>query len=149
MGVFSMCDYSLHNVKSRPAKVGDKLTTRQFHSLTTGFAASEDPNMAVCVLPGTELAFATNVSCHPRWVFGLKKNATINETTAIFRQVNKDKPHTHHDALEFSDGQFVLLNHLAEGQTATVLQLPAQPFSELEVEANEPGLHARDLVSAR
>ena len=23
-----MCDYSLHSVKSRPAKVGDRLTTR-------------------------------------------------------------------------------------------------------------------------
>jgi hypothetical protein len=54
-----MCDYSLHHVKSRPAKVGDKLTTRQFDSLTTGFAAPEDASMAVCVLPGTELAFAT------------------------------------------------------------------------------------------
>ena len=27
-----MCDYSLHNVKSRPAKVGDELTTYQFYS---------------------------------------------------------------------------------------------------------------------
>src|SRR5437764_7070723 len=89
IGVFSMCDYSLHNVRSRPAKVGDKLTTRQFYSLTIGFAAPEDANVAVCVLPGTELAFATNVSCQPRWVFGWKTD-TINHTTAIFRQINKD-----------------------------------------------------------
>ena len=109
-----MCDYSLHNVQSRPAKVGDKLTTRQFDSLTTGFAAPEDANMAVCVCPGTELAFATNVSSHPRWAFGWK--TTINQTTAIFRQVNKDEPHTHHDALEFPDGHFVLLTHLVEDQ---------------------------------
>jgi hypothetical protein len=27
-----MCDYSLHNVKTRHAKVGDKLMTRQFDS---------------------------------------------------------------------------------------------------------------------
>ena len=132
-----MCDYSLHNVKSRPAKVGDKLTTRQFDSLTTGFAAPEDANMAVCVLPGTELAFATNVTCHPRWVFGWKI-ATINQTTAIFRQVNKDNPHTHHDALEFPDGQFVILTHLLEGQKATVLQLPAQPATATEVRTQEP-----------
>jgi hypothetical protein len=51
-----MCDYSLHNVKSRPAKVGDKLTTRSFDTGTRGFAASEDANIAVCVLPGTELS---------------------------------------------------------------------------------------------
>jgi len=30
--VFSMCDYSLHNIKSRPAKVGDKLTTRNIQT---------------------------------------------------------------------------------------------------------------------
>jgi hypothetical protein len=32
---------------------------------------------------------------------------------------------THHDALEFPDGQVVLLTRLCEGQVATVLQLPA------------------------
>ena len=53
-----MCDYSLHSVKSRPAKVDDKLTTRDFGTGTRGFAASENVSMAVCVLPGTELAFA-------------------------------------------------------------------------------------------
>ena len=31
-----MCDYSLHNVKSRPAKVGDKLTTHHFNTGTRG-----------------------------------------------------------------------------------------------------------------
>jgi hypothetical protein len=121
-----MCDYSLHNVKSRPAKVGDKLTTHHFNTGTRGFAAAEDANMAVCVLPGTELAFATNVGCHPRSFFGWKAAAIIH-TTAIFRQINKDVPHTHHDALEFPDGRIVLLTNLVEGQQATVLQLPAQP----------------------
>ena len=53
-----MCDYSLHNVKSRSAKIGDKLTTRNFGTGTRGFAAPEDVTTAVCVLPGTELAFA-------------------------------------------------------------------------------------------
>jgi hypothetical protein len=136
IGLFSMCDYSLHHVKSRPAKVGDKLTTRQFDSFTTGFAAPEDANMAVCVLPGTELAFATNVSSHPRWAFGWK--ITIKQTTAIFRQVNKDEPHTHHDALEFPDGHFVLLTHLVEGQEATVLQLPAKAATATEMRTHEP-----------
>ena len=53
-----MCDYSLQNVASRPAKVGDRLTTRDFGTGTHGFAASEDDRVAVCVLPGTELTFA-------------------------------------------------------------------------------------------
>jgi hypothetical protein len=52
-----MCDFSLRAVKSRPAKIGDKLTTRDFGTGTRGFAASEDANVAVCLLPGTELSF--------------------------------------------------------------------------------------------
>ena len=51
-----MCDYSLHNVRSRPAKVGDKLTTCDFGTAPRGFAASEHANLPVCVLPGTELS---------------------------------------------------------------------------------------------
>jgi hypothetical protein len=57
--------------------------------------------------------------------------------TAIFRQVNKDQPRVHHDALEFPDGQTVLLTELVEGQEATVLQLPAQPTTAAEAEAQE------------
>jgi hypothetical protein len=56
-----MCDFSLHGVKSRPAKVGDTLTTRDFRTGTRAFAASEDASLAVCVLPGTELSFADKV----------------------------------------------------------------------------------------
>jgi len=56
-----MCDYSLQHVTSRPAKVGDKLTTRDFGIGTRGFAAAEDAEVAVCVLPGTELAFSSAV----------------------------------------------------------------------------------------
>jgi len=131
-----MCDYSLHNVKSRPAKVGDKLTTRNFNTGTRGFAAPEDASTAVCVLPGTELAFASEVRCGPSGLFGLKVS-TVNHTTAIFRQVNKDEPRAHHDALEFPDGQVVLLTDMVEGQEATVLQLPAQPTTAAEVKAQE------------
>jgi hypothetical protein len=121
-----MCDYSLHNVKSRAAKVGDKLTTRSFGTGTRGFAASEDANVAVCVLPGTELSFSSEVTCQATGLFGWR-NKVMKHTTAIFRQVNKQKVAAHHDALEFADGQMVLLTSLAEGQQATVLQLPAEP----------------------
>ena len=73
-----MCDYSLHHVKSRPAKVGDKLTTTNFGTGTRGFAAPEDASMAVCVLPGTELVFARPVSCRPRGFLGWKSQ-TANQ----------------------------------------------------------------------
>ena len=131
-----MCDYSLHNVKSRPAKVGDKLTTRNFNTGTRGFAAPEDVSTAVCVLPGTEVAFASQVRCGPSGLFGLKVS-TLNHSTAIFRQLNKDEPRAHHDALEFPDGQVVLLTDMVEGQEATVLQLPAQPATAAEEKEQE------------
>jgi hypothetical protein len=60
-----MCDYSLQNVSSRPAKVGDRLTTRDFGSGTHGFCAAEDARLAVCVMPGTELSFAADVKRIP------------------------------------------------------------------------------------
>ena len=118
-----MCDYSLHYVKSRPAKVGDKLTTRNFGTGTIGFAASEDQNVAVCLLPGAELSFASEV----RWLQRLLSwsERVITHKTAIFRQVNQERQAVHHDALEFPDGQIVLLTLLKEDQEATVLQLPA------------------------
>ena len=131
-----MCDYSLHNVKSRPAKVGDKLTTRNFGTGTRGFAASEDRSVAVCVLPGTELSFATEVTCPRSGPFGWG-DKIINYTTAIFRQINKGRIAAHHDALEFPDGQIVLLTLLNEGQQATVLQLPAEPKTTVEAEAQK------------
>jgi hypothetical protein len=124
-----MCDYSLYSVNSRPAKVGEKLSTRDFGTGTRGFAAAEDAAVAVCVLPGTELAFSGPVTLTEyRFVVGWKVEI-LAHATAIFRQVNKNEPCKHHDALEFPDGRIVLLTRLIEGQEATVLQLPAQPMT--------------------
>ena len=133
-----MCDYSLHSVKSRPAKVGDKLTTHDFGTGTRGFAASEDVNVAVCVLPGTELSFAEEVRCLPTGLIAWR-DKIIEHKTAIFRQINKDRVVAHHDALEFPDGQLVLLTCLSESQQATVLQLPAEPKTVVEVRSPAAG----------
>src|SRR6202047_2231304 len=132
-----MCDYSLQGVASRPAAVGDELTTRNFGTGTRGFGASEDRNTAVCLLPGTEVAVESDVQ---REVAGVERRFFKNEpehirdTVPRFRQVNLDNPHTHHDALEFPDGQIVLLTRLCVGQQATVLQLPAAPRTAEEAE---------------
>jgi hypothetical protein len=131
-----MCDYSLHNVKSRAARVGDQLTTRNFGTGTRGFAASEDADTAVCVMPGTELAFSREVACTATGFLGLGARR-MKHRTAIFRQLNKEQPRVHHDALEFPDGQAVLLTDLLEGQQATVLQLPAKPATAAEEKAQE------------
>jgi hypothetical protein len=119
-----MCDYSLHLVASRPAKVGDKLVSTSFPETTTrGFASVDDRNVAVCLLPGTELAFENEVRCETAFVLRSK----LGHTVAKFQQVNKGRSEIHHDALEFPDGKIVLLTHLCKGQRATVLQLPAHP----------------------
>jgi len=135
MGVPEMCDYSLESVRSRPAKVGDKLTTRDFGTCTRGFAAAEDAKVAVCVLPGTELAFSSTVKVANFRYIVRQQVETLSHATAIFRQVNKNEARKHHDALEFPDGRIVLLTQLCEGQEATVLQLPAQPASAGEANA--------------
>jgi hypothetical protein len=136
-----MCDYSLYNVKSRPAEVGDKLTTRDFGTGTRGFSASEDASVVVCVRPGTELSFADEVRCLPTGLFSWR-DKVINHKTAIFRQINKERVVGHHDALEFPDGQIVLLTFLLEGQQATVLQLPAGPRTVTEAEAQRRTAYA-------
>ena len=121
-----MCDYSLHHVASRPAKVGDKLVSTKFtNSITRGFAAVGEPHVAVCLLPGTEIAFEKEVECEP--AFGFFPKRRIGQAVARFRHINEEHPSAHHDALEFPNGQIVLVTRLCEGQTATVLQLPAQP----------------------
>ena len=132
-----MCDYSLQFVRSRPAKVGDRLTTHEFGTGTRGFAAAEDGRVAVCVLPGTELAFSSAVTKTIRRFLAGSKVENLGHATAIFRQVNKTEPMTHHDALEFPDGRIVLLTKLSEGQEATVLQLPAQPKTTAEADAQK------------
>lgn len=124
-----MCDYSLRDVAFRPAKVGDKLVSTTFHnSITRGFAAVDDPHVAVCLLPGSELAFANDVECEA--AFRFLPNRKTGQNLARFRQVNLNNPATHHDALEFPNGEIVLVTNLCEGQTATVLQLPAGAHPE-------------------
>jgi hypothetical protein len=133
-----MCDYSLDLVASRPAKVGDKLVTANFpHTVTRGFASLDDRNVAVCLLPGTELAFEDEVRCETGFVLSWR----LGHRVAKFQQVNKGRSNVHRDALEFPDGKIVLLTQLCEGQRATVLQLPALP----RVAADKAQLH--DLLA--
>jgi hypothetical protein len=142
-----MCDYSLHHVATRPAKVEDKLVTTKFNnSITRGFAAVGEPHVAVCLLPGTEIAFEQNVECEPSFGIGILPNKKTGQRLARFRQINMDNAVTHHDALEFPDGQVVLLTRLCEGQRATVLQMPAsaRPAPE-ESAATAPAIRERTL----
>ena len=132
-----MCDYSLDLVASRPAKVGEELVTTRFsRSITRGFTAVGHPDVAVCLLPGTELAFREVVRYESRLgCFGHQK---VGQRVARFRKINGQDTHAHHDALQFPSGEVVLLTHLVEGQRATVLQLPATPRVKVEAEEQEP-----------
>jgi len=78
-----MCDYSLHHVANRPAKVGDKLVTTRFReSSTRGFAAIGEPKVAMCLLPGTEIAFDREVDCDHG--FGFLRNRKVYGKLARF-----------------------------------------------------------------
>lgn len=116
-----MCDYSLHAVATRPAQVGETLITTTFPGTSTrGFASESDPNVAVCMLPGTELAFAENVQYDNRWIW----TREIGFRVGKFGAVDRDIADRHHDAIEFPDGSRVLVTLLCEGQRVSVLQLP-------------------------
>ena len=97
-------------------------------SLTRGFAAIGEPTVAVCLLPGTEVAFLRDVECDG--AFRIFRRRSLKQKVARFRQINLDQPTMHHDALEFPDGEIALVTELREGQHATVLQLPARASSE-------------------
>jgi hypothetical protein len=116
-----MCDYSLHTVVFRPAKVGETLVTTSFYGTPTrGFAAKREPNVAVCLLPGTELAFERDVKYNRNWL----TTRSAGFSVARFCVLEPGAPHQHHDVLSFPDGKMVLVNLLSEGQRALVLQLP-------------------------
>lgn len=129
-----MCDYSLENVASREAKAGDKLISSRFpNSMTKGFAATDNPSVAVCLLPGTEIAFDDEVKFESN--YPILPAIRTKSRVARFRQVDLDNVYAHHDALEFADGQLVLVTRVVAGQTATVIQMPR---IDVEPEMAEP-----------
>jgi hypothetical protein len=120
-----MCDYSLHAVATRPAEVAETLVSTNFSTGTHGFASPDDPKVAVCLRPGTEIAFEKDAQTD-----GMMFRKNVGDRLARFRQIDTDKSHQHHDALEFSNGTIALVTDLVPGQRATVLQLPANPIEE-------------------
>ena len=116
-----MRDHSLHHVRSRPARAGDKLVTRRFRRSPVGFFAVHEPDVAVCIPPGTEIAFETEVRCYR--MLRLLPPIVLRTNVARLRHVPDSE--RRHEAIELPDGEVVLLTRLCEGQRATVLQLPA------------------------
>jgi hypothetical protein len=121
-----MCDYSATGVKQRAAVKEETLVSGIISRHTNGFVGVNDSSTAVCLLPGTELAFEKPVRALGP-LFRLSATPAGSQTVATFVQVNKDQPSVHHDALQFVDGKIILLNDLTKGQRAVVVQLPADP----------------------
>jgi hypothetical protein len=133
-----MCDYSLERTASRPAQVGDQLRVQSFQNTTTrGFADIHDRSTAVCLRPGTELAFESAVRYEPKSFWPWRTKAAPSHL-ARFRQIDPADPYKHHDALELADGTMVLLNRLVIGQRAVVLQLPREQSKILDLNALSP-----------
>ena len=83
-----MCDYSLHAVATRPAQVGETLITTTFRGTSTrGFASEREPDVAVCMLPGTELAFADNVKYDSRWIWTRQVNFKVGKFGVIDKHI--------------------------------------------------------------
>ena len=118
-----MCDYSLSLLASRPAKQGDHLVLTKFIGTDTrGFTEIGEPHVAVCLSPGTQIAFEDDVTYRRHFFFW--RTAHAPSRVATFAKIATHQRGIHHDALEFPDGTVVLVTRLCEGQTARVLQLP-------------------------
>jgi hypothetical protein len=96
------------------------VTTSFYGTLTRGFAAKDQPRVAVCLLPGTELAFDHEVRYSRGWLY----TRCASSCVARFCKIEPRAPEHHRDALSFPDGSAVLVNELSEGQHARVIQLP-------------------------
>jgi hypothetical protein len=116
-----MCDCSLHAVASRPAQAGETLIATRFRGGgTMGFASPAEPGVAVCLLPGTELAFENEVKYQTGWF----RSYTVKFNVAQFCKLAHEMPFQHRDALAFPDGSTVLVHSLLKGQRVNVLQMP-------------------------
>jgi hypothetical protein len=106
--------------------------------------------VAVCLLPGTELAFNDEVRYER--AFPLLGKGRIKHKVARFREIEMNDPHVHFDALEFPNGQVLKLARLVAGQSATVLQLPVATQRHPHVETRLRSAASRlrlDRVSRR
>jgi hypothetical protein len=134
----------LQAVASRPANVGETLITTTFRGTSTrGFASENAPAVAVCMLPGTELAFARDVKYDNRWIW----TRTLNWRVGKFSQIEPDVPDRHHDAIEFPDGNRVLVTQLCEGQRVTVLQLPVRAVATERARAVTGASSAASIIT--
>ena len=147
-----MCDYSLHNVRSRPAVEGEPLQIHVFPTGSLGLAApadlqprvkeapgrglagwrqkiknwfeAEPPVPAVCVPPGARLVLREVPTA-------LRQKLNIGaEEEVTFIKLNPTQS-GYRDAVRFNNGQEILLQRLPKGLRLDVLSFSDSDAEEL------------------
>ena len=121
-----MCDYSNEEQASRPAKIGDQLVTAGIGEFDcVGMVSLDEPDVAVCLLPGSRLKITGGVSV------ALQKKLQISPTDHVTFE-KRDVPagqSDYSDSLHFDShvsGELILLQDLPTGVGFEVLSVPAQ-----------------------
>ena len=69
-----------------------------------------------------------------RWIW----TRSINSRVGKFGKIDPHVHDRHHDAIEFPDGNYVLVTQLCEGQRVSVLQLPVTEGERAKVTEARP-----------
>src|SRR5262249_15695684 len=124
------------------ARIGDKLVATKFpNSITRGFGAVDEPHVAVCLLPGTEIAFDQNVECEPSFGIGILPHKKIGQRLARFRQINMDNARDPSRRVGIPGRAGSAAHAPLRGPGATVLQLPIAAHPASAEEARFASLH--------
>jgi len=138
-----MCDYSLEAYQSRPAAVGEKLILRRFASGSMGFASGTACDTAVCIPPESKLLLQ-GIGEATQKLHGV---GAVEEAVMI-----RLKRGSYKDAVRFSSGAQVLLQHLDHGLTVVVMTHGAEldePSRREPAVAREPALALAEMATRR
>jgi hypothetical protein len=113
-----MCDYSLEQYRSRPARVGESYETYRFPSGTVGFIAPGDAFTAVCMAYDTRLRL-TGV---PQAVRNCCQ-VTADEDVTFTRH----ETGPYHDGVRFANGAVMTLQRLGPGVVGHVIDALLSP----------------------
>lgn len=120
-----MCDYSLENVKSVKAVVGEKYVVTRFPSNSVGFAPEAQTDCAACVEVGTLLRLSSK----------------DGEVVVRMTKANETIAYAHHDAVEMPDGSVRLLGTLPIGSTMELSAIDLdKAFDLASADVSEPEL---------
>jgi len=122
-----MCDYSLENIRTRPARTGERYETIRFATGSIGFAAPGDCQTAVCVPHDTRLRLEGVPESLMR-PYGVDATEDVD-----FVRLERGP---YHDGVRFGNGIEVTLQVLGPGVSATIVRpIESVPAERALVEA--------------